>query len=115
MTMNPAAPEVSATQAFRLVSEGADVLDVRDPWEWNEGHAPGARHVPLPHLPIARTPRWAAQRVVVLCRSGNRARTAANLLRSRGVEAYAVAGGMGAWHDAGGVVVCADGSPGLVA
>lgn len=112
---NDIAPEVSATQALRFVSEGADVLDVRDPWEWTEGHAPGARHVPLPHLPIAHTPRWATERVVVVCRSGNRARAATNLLRSRGVDAYTVAGGMGAWRDAGGMVVCADGSPGRIA
>ena len=110
-----AAPEVSAEQALRLVSAGADVLDVRDPWEWNEGHAPQALHVPLPHLPIAQIPQWAVQRVVVLCRSGNRARSATQLLRNRGVEAYAVAGGMGAWRDAGGRVVSTTGSPGLVA
>jgi rhodanese-related sulfurtransferase len=113
MTFN--APEVSAEQALHLVSGGADLLDVRELWEWTAGHAPKARHVPLPALPIARTPRWAAQRVVVLCRSGNRARTAAQMLRSRGVEAYAVAGGMGAWRDAGGGVVASDGSRGLVA
>ncbi len=110
-----AAPEVSAEQALRLVSGGADVLDVRDLWEWTEGHAPQARHVPLPDLPIARTPRWTAQQVVVLCRSGNRAHTAVRLLRTRGVEAYAVAGGMGAWRDAGGALVSTNGAPGLVA
>jgi len=108
------APEVSADQALRLVYDGAEVLDVRDLWEWREGHAPQALHVPLPHLPIARIPRWAAQRVVVLCRSGSRARSATQLLRHRGVEAFAVAGGMGAWRDAGGRVVSTNGSPGLV-
>lgn len=108
-------PEVSARQALRLVSDGAEVLDVRDRWEWIAGHAPQASHLPLPELPIARTPRWNSKRVVVLCRSGSRARTATNLLRSRGVEAYVVAGGMGAWRDAGGNVVSTDGSPGLVA
>lgn len=110
-----AAPEVSAEQALRLVSIGADVLDVRDLWEWTAGHAPQALPVPLPHLPIARIPRWAAQPVVVLCRSGSRARSATQLLRTRGVEAYAVAGGMSAWRDAGGRVVSTNGSPGLVA
>ncbi|MCC6496107.1 MAG: rhodanese-like domain-containing protein [Propionibacteriaceae bacterium] len=108
-------PEVSARQALRLVSDGAEVLDVRDGWEWIEGHAPRAHHVPLPQLPIAGIPRWNSKRVVVLCRSGSRARTATNLLRSRGVEAFVVAGGMGAWRDAGGRVVSTDGSPGLVA
>jgi len=48
------APEVSAEQALRLVSIGADVLDVRDPWEWTAGHAPQALHVPPPATPPDR-------------------------------------------------------------
>ncbi len=107
--------EVDAPTALRFVSEGADILDVRDPGEWLAGHAPTAQHVPLPVLPGARTPSWSRQRVVVLCRSGSRAKTATSLLRLRGVEAFAVSGGMNAWQDAGGRVVTDAGAPGRVA
>jgi hydroxyacylglutathione hydrolase len=107
--------EVDARIALRFVSEGAQVLDVRDPYEWLAGHAPAATHVPLPTLPGARIPSWANRRVVVLCRSGARAKTATTLLRLRGVEAFAVTGGMNAWRDAGGPVITEAGAPGQVA
>jgi rhodanese-related sulfurtransferase len=113
--MTDLAPEIDARQALRLVSGGAEVLDVRDQHEWQAGHAPRAQHVPLPTLPGARTPHWPHQPVVVLCRSGSRARTATTLLRHRGVEAFAVSGGMNAWRDAGGAVITDFGAPGFVA
>jgi rhodanese-related sulfurtransferase len=31
----------------KLIDEGYDVVDVREDWEWNKGHVPGARHVVL--------------------------------------------------------------------
>jgi rhodanese-related sulfurtransferase len=109
------APEINASQALRLASGGAGVLDVRDPYEWIAGHAPIAEHIPLPTLPGARTPDWRGRPVLVLCRSGNRAKSAAVLLRHRGIEAFAVSGGMNAWRDAGGLVVTDGGAPGVVA
>jgi rhodanese-related sulfurtransferase len=109
------APEINAHHALRLTSDGADILDVRDPYEWIAGHAPSAAHVPLPTLPGARTPEWRNRPVVVLCRSGNRAKTATALLRHRGIEAFAVSGGMNAWREAGGRVVTDHGAPGVVA
>lgn len=107
-------PEVSVRQALRLASDGADLLDVRDDQEWRAGHAPQARHLPLPLLPTASTPAWRSRPVLVLCRSGNRAASATSLLRRRGVEAFAVSGGMAAWRDAGGPVVTGNGVPGSV-
>ena len=29
----------------KLIDEGYEVVDVREDWEWNKGHLPGARHV----------------------------------------------------------------------
>jgi rhodanese-related sulfurtransferase len=113
--MTATTAEVDARVAMRFVSEGADILDVRDRHEWLAGHAPAAQHVPLPILPGARTPSWINRRVVVLCRSGSRAKAATALLRQRGVEAFTVSGGMNAWSQAGGPVVTDAGAPGRVA
>lgn len=79
------------------------LLDVREPDEWQSGHAPGAVHLPLATLSAgAALPAEARARpVVVICRSGNRSRRAAELLRARGVEAVDVAGGMLEWASAG--------------
>ena len=111
----PSCPELPAREAMRLASGGAAILDVRDGYEWEAGHAPRATHVPLSLLPTSATPRWQSGPVMVLCRSGNRARTAACLLRARGVEAFIVSGGMEAWQGAGGPVLRDGGAAGRVA
>jgi rhodanese-related sulfurtransferase len=108
-------PEIGPGEALRVAADGATLLDVREPAEWGAGHAPRAEHVPLAALPVRAGRCLAGERVVVLCRSGARARTATALLRRRGVEAYTLAGGMTAWQAAGGPVVRDGGGPGTVA
>lgn len=108
------APEVSPHQAMRLISAGAALIDVREDDEWRAGHAPRARHLPLRSLVISSDPRWHGNPVVVLCRSGSRANSAATLLRARGVEAFAVHGGMQAWLEAHGPVMTSSGTSGRV-
>jgi rhodanese-related sulfurtransferase len=83
-------------------SGGAVLLDVREPHEWQAGHAPQAVHVALSAL-VAGTPLPSAVRdrpLVVICRSGNRSRRAAELLAARGAQAVDVIGGMQAWANA---------------
>jgi dihydroxy-acid dehydratase len=43
--------EVDVPAVTPLLTAGAVLLDVREPEEWEAGHAPGARHVPLGQLP----------------------------------------------------------------
>ncbi|GAA2287259.1 sulfurtransferase [Streptomyces ruber] len=91
-------------QAHRQTREGqAVLLDVRETPEWQAGHAPGALHLPLSRLQAgAPLPRAAQDRpVITVCRSGNRSRTATDLLAARGMEATDVVGGMTAWARAG--------------
>lgn len=75
------------------------LLDVREPAEWQSGHAPDAVHVPLRQLSVDGLPEAGA--VYVVCRSGNRSGSATKALRAAGVEAFNVAGGMIAWQRAG--------------
>ncbi|MEU4492753.1 rhodanese-like domain-containing protein [Streptomyces sp. NBC_01410] len=93
------------------------LLDVREPAEWQAGHAPGAVHLPLTALVTgAGLPAEAQARpVVVICRSGNRSRRAAELLQAHGVEAVDVMGGMQDWAEAGLPVVDSRGRNGTVA
>ncbi|MFE5259595.1 rhodanese-like domain-containing protein [Streptomyces coelicoflavus] len=95
----------------------AVLLDVRERDEWGAGRAPGALHAPLSALAAgAALPQAAQQRpLVVICRSGNRSQQAAGLLRTRGVDAVDVKGGMQQWAGAGYPVVGAGGSEGSVA
>ena len=43
--------EVGVEEARRLRDAGYRVVDVREPVEWDEGHIPGATHIPLADLP----------------------------------------------------------------
>jgi rhodanese-related sulfurtransferase len=52
--------------------------------------------------------------VIVVCRSGARASTAAQTLRDAGIEAVNLRGGMRAWESAGGRLVGKGNRPGIV-
>ncbi|MFI6467955.1 rhodanese-like domain-containing protein [Streptomyces sp. NPDC050538] len=99
------------------VPTDAVLLDVREPYEWQAGHAPRAVHLSLSALAAgAGLPAEAQARpLVVICRSGNRSRQAAELLATRGAEAVDVIGGMRDWAGAGLPVVDASGGNGTVA
>ncbi|MFI6654880.1 rhodanese-like domain-containing protein [Streptomyces sp. NPDC050523] len=95
----------------------AVLLDVRESHEWQAGHAPRAVHLPLSALAAgAGLPAHAQARpLVVICRSGNRSRQAAELLVARGAQAVDVIGGMRDWAGEGLPVVDARGRNGTVA
>lgn len=108
-------PTVDAVEALRLAADGAVLLDVREPAEWDAGHAPGAQHVPLGGLPTSGFAPAPGSRVLVICRSGNRSKSATAHLIALGIDAWNVEGGMGAWQASGGEVVDSEGAPGRVA
>ena len=73
--------------------QDAILLDVREAPEWRAGHAPGARHIPLSHLP-ARMKDLSPQRTVVtLCRSGHGSTLAPQMLAREGREVINLSGG----------------------
>ncbi|HEY1619959.1 MAG TPA: rhodanese-like domain-containing protein [Streptosporangiaceae bacterium] len=87
-------------QATELITAdcigGRAVLDVRQAGEYQSGHIPGAIHRELGSL-AAMAPA-APRDAVVMCGHGERAMTAASLLRRAGHEGLAVlAGGAGDW------------------
>jgi rhodanese-related sulfurtransferase len=73
-------PRASAKQAGQIMREGAILLDVREGPEWRAGHAPGARHIPLSHLPAQMKDLPPRRTVVTVCRSGHRSALAARML-----------------------------------
>jgi rhodanese-related sulfurtransferase len=107
--------EVTPRRASSLLEQGAVLLDVREPDEWNEGHAPHAQHVPLRQLPTHLTHLPRDAHIVAVCRSGNRSATAAAFLKAAGFDAVNLVGGMRAWQRAGLPVVRPGGGLGRVA
>jgi rhodanese-related sulfurtransferase len=91
------------------------LLDVREPDEWAAGHAPDAWFWPLGKLDGVRAELPLDRRIGCVCRSGARSATATELLRSWGLQAVNLEGGMKAWAAAGRPVVTDDGTPGTVA
>lgn len=107
--------QVDANEAEQLVEQGAFLLDVREDNEWVVGHAEPATHVPMGQIPDGHAgvlPR--DNRVVVVCRSGNRSQRVAQFLQQAGYDAVNLAGGMKAWQESGRAVVTEAGDAGQV-
>jgi rhodanese-related sulfurtransferase len=84
--------------------EEAQIVDVREPFEWAEtGVAPGAVLIPLGDLEAQAASELAGdQPVYVICRSGNRSQTGSDILVGLGfTQVYNVEGGITAWLEAG--------------
>ena len=69
------------------------ILDVREPYEFQVGHIPGAKNVPLGKVGNYKTDKP----VYVICQSGMRSKRAAKLLKAKGIDVTNVAGGMANW------------------
>jgi hydroxyacylglutathione hydrolase/adenylyltransferase/sulfurtransferase len=95
--------EVTAEETQRRFAAGeVQIVDVREPAEWDAGRIPGdVRHIPLADL-AAQAPTIDKDKPVVFqCRAGARSLMAAQALRASGYEAYSLAGGLLAWHESG--------------
>ena len=86
-------------------SDGAIVVDVREPGEYVGGHVPGATLVPMGQLPSRVHELPKDMPVYLVCASGNRSLAMTSVLVRAGYDAYSVSGGTGAWTRAGHPVV----------
>lgn len=89
--------ELSPAGAAERLRAGAQLVDVRQAYEWEAGHIEGAVHIPLEQLP-ARADELDRERPIVFgCRSGSRSGLATQAFRESGYEAFNLAGGLLAW------------------
>ena len=94
--------EVLVAQAATLRDEGAFVLDVREPNEWEVAHVPDSTLIPLGQLTSRLSEVPTDQQVVVICRSGNRSAQARDLLLNAGyTNVTSIAGGINDWQAQG--------------
>lgn len=94
-------PEVDVDELERQIAAGAPVFDVREDDEWAAAHIDGATLIPLGTV-TASVDRFPANRTTyVICAKGGRSARAVEFLRSQGIDAVNVAGGMHAWIEAG--------------
>jgi sulfur-carrier protein adenylyltransferase/sulfurtransferase len=97
-----AVQEIQPAQLASRLEKGEklEIIDVREPYEWEIGHIPGARLVPLSRIP-EEIPRLDKRRETILyCKAGARSRFAAQQLADAGVtEVRNLAGGILRWID----------------
>lgn len=94
--------EVSVVEAKELQDAGAFILDVREPDEWISGHISGAVLIPLGELSgrIKEVP--SDQKIVVVCRSGNRSAQGRDVLINAGyTQVTSMGGGVNTWSAKG--------------
>lgn len=89
-------------QAMRTNGNRPVILDVREPWEYAQGHIPGALLIPLGQLAVRLGELDPTRPVATICHKGVRSQSAATLLGQRGfAKVYNVLGGMDGWQAAG--------------
>jgi sulfur-carrier protein adenylyltransferase/sulfurtransferase len=94
--------EITPRELAEQIRAGADVdlIDVREPGEWEVARLPGARLLPLGELPASMATLDSAREIVVMCRSGQRSASAARQLQAAGFRKVKnLAGGILRWSD----------------
>lgn len=109
-----AAPEVAAIEAVELIGGDAILLDVREQHEWDAGHAPQARHLPMSQLSERAEELPRHVQLVCVCHLGGRSAAVSAALNRAGWQAVNLTGGMRAWQASGLPVVDGAGRPGIV-
>ncbi len=74
------------------------VLDVREDSEWNEGHVPGAIHIPFHQVKQRIDDVRQPAPIAVICRTGHRSSLASSLLQRHGIkDVRNISDGMTGW------------------
>jgi rhodanese-related sulfurtransferase len=76
------------------------VIDVRQPDEYQRGHIPGAKLIPLDALSRRMKELPPNREMICVCASGNRSGTATRMLVKAGFRAANLKGGMLSWRRA---------------
>jgi adenylyltransferase/sulfurtransferase len=96
--------EVDVAEASRMIRQGAQILDIREPDEVEQGVIPGATHIPRGWLEsrVEELVPEKEQPVLVYCAGGVRSVFAAKTMQELGyAEPVSLAGGIGAWKARG--------------
>jgi adenylyltransferase/sulfurtransferase len=94
---------ISPEQARELIDRGeVSVVDVREDWEYANGHIPGAKLVPLKMIIGAAAQHVEGDNIVFVCEVGQRSAVAAEFAAALGKQnVYNLEGGTSAWRNLG--------------
>jgi sulfur-carrier protein adenylyltransferase/sulfurtransferase len=97
-----AVPEITPAQLAERIARGDDfdLIDVREPHEWDIARIPGARLIPLGTIIEALPTLDSARDIVVHCKVGGRSAKAVQQLQASGFrKVWNLAGGITRWSD----------------
>jgi rhodanese-related sulfurtransferase len=105
------APEdLSPARVAELMQSGAQVIDVREPYEREAGRIPGdSAHIEMDRLSEEAGSIERERPVVFYCRTGSRSALAAQAFAAAGYDAHNLDGGLKAWVADGLAIEPADG------
>ncbi|MGM9603195.1 MAG: rhodanese-like domain-containing protein [Faecousia sp.] len=91
-------PDINQGVKEFIATNGAVLLDVRNPDEYRQGHIPGSKNVPLQSIDkVAGLIENKATPIFVHCLSGARSRQAAAILQQMGYTMVKNIGGISAY------------------
>jgi rhodanese-related sulfurtransferase len=94
--------DIDPDRARALIESGeVQLVDVREPYEWDAGRIAGARHIEIERLASQAETLDRDRPVLFYCRLGARSGMAAQAFRRAGYDAYSVDGGLTEWDRRG--------------
>jgi rhodanese-related sulfurtransferase len=94
--------DVDVDRARALIDAGeVQLVDVREPYEWEAGRIAGARHIEIERLSAEAGSLDRERPVLFYCHVGSRSAMAAMAFRRAGYDAYTVVGGLAEWDRRG--------------
>src|SRR3954471_8739250 len=108
MPFSAPALEIGPTELAERMGD-VQLVDVREPYEWDAGRIDGARHIELERLAANAATIDRERPGVFACRLGARSALAAQAFRAAGWDAWSLRGGLTLWHDRGLPVVAGRG------
>lgn len=97
-------PQMPVDELREQIAEGADlqIVDVRRPGEYADGHVPGAINLTLARLERELSKLDSDRSTAVICASGYRSSAATSILERSGFsQTFNVVGGTNGWRNAG--------------
>jgi rhodanese-related sulfurtransferase len=83
------------------LNAGLVILDVREQGEWDEGHVPGAIHIPMGDVPARYGELPEGADLIVMCHIGGRSGQVTQWLIAQGVACRNLDGGIVEYAKAG--------------
>ena len=94
--------EISTQDAKKaLIKKDHIFIDVREKWEYDNGHIKGIKLIPLSKIPTESLKLDKKAKYIAVCGVGVRSKKAAEKMKKLGLNVVSMAGGMNEWQEKG--------------